>query len=160
MPAKLTPEKFWSMCEKRENSCWEWTRCLHKDGYGQLSYHRKFWLAHRLAWHLARGPIPKGICVCHKCDNPKCINPDHLFIGSHAENMSDMKNKGRRKNINSGELNGRAKISASDAAEIRNKYQSGKTRQVDLAAEYGIAQTVISLIVRGKIWKQENPNEP
>ena len=152
MPAKNTPDKFWSMCEKRENSCWEWSKCLHKDGYGQLNYHRKYWLAHRLAWALTNGEIPPGMCVCHKCDNPKCINPDHLFLGSHADNMNDMKKKGRRKGINAGEANGRAKITQRIADEMRRKYKEGGHTQMQLSAMYGLSQPTVSLILLNKAW--------
>lgn len=153
MPAKLKPSNFYARIKKADGSeCIEWQGSLHQDGYGHLTYQSKYWLAHRLAWTLANGQIPDGDCVCHTCDNRRCCNVDHMFLGSHSDNMADMRNKGRRKGINAGEKNGRAKLTAEKAKEIRAKYAK-KQRQVDLAREYGVAQAVISLIVRGSIWK-------
>ena len=125
---------------------------MHADGYGHLTYRRKYWLAHRLAWTLKNGEIPAGMCVCHKCDNRACCNTDHMFLGSHSDNMADMKQKGRRLNINIGELNGRAKISHACAQEIRALYAKGE-KQKTLAARFGIGQSMISCIVRGTNWR-------
>jgi predicted XRE-type DNA-binding protein len=149
---KYTPEHFFSVLFKQENGCWKWPKSLHKDGYGHLTYHGKYWLASRLAWHLSNGDIPDGMCVCHKCDNPACCNPDHLFLGTHAENMNDMKHKGRRKKINAHEKNGRAKLTKQDVMQIRHLYHAKKATQTQLAKLFGITQTSISLIVRNKSW--------
>lgn len=152
MPTRSTPASFWNQARRATNGCLEWTGCSHKDGYGQLVYHRQYWLAHRLAWTLHYGEIPAGMCVCHRCDNPCCVDPEHLFIGSHSANMADMKHKGRRKNVNTGTENGRAIISQSIADEIRDKYVRGSIKQVDLAHEYGVSQPLISRIIRNKHW--------
>lgn len=152
MPAKHTPDSFWALASRADNGCLEWSRRLHKDGYGEISYRRKYWLAHRLAWFLCNGEIPYGMCVCHKCDNPKCIDPSHLFLGTHSQNMNDMKIKGRRKGINSGEQNGRAKLTYEKATEIRELYLLGETTQKELASRYSVCQTIISLILTNKLW--------
>jgi len=152
MGKRNTPESFWSNHIKQDNGCWLWSKSLHKDGYGHLSYQRKYWLASRLAWTLTHGNIPERMCVCHKCDNPACINPDHLFLGTHAENMGDMKTKNRRKNINTGEKNGRAKVKQDDVLKIRHLYKTRQANQVQLAKEFGISQSSISAIIRKKIW--------
>ena len=77
------------------DGCIEWAGKLNSDGYGTTSWNRKHWLAHRLMWTLVKGPIEDGMCILHRCDNPKCVNTDHLFMGTHTENMRDMASKGR-----------------------------------------------------------------
>jgi hypothetical protein len=92
--------RFWSKVDKNggANACWEWTakaRSNYKKWYGAFNVGGRVDRSHRVAWELENGAIPEGLCVCHRCDNPKCCNPAHLFLGSHAENMSDMRAKGR-----------------------------------------------------------------
>lgn len=153
MPAPSNPEKFWAKTRRTSSGCLEYTGYLQKHGYGYLSYRGQLWLSHRLAWTLSYGEIPQGSCVCHTCDNPCCVEPEHLFIGTHADNMGDMKKKGRRKAINSGANNGRAKLSPDDAEEIRRCYGANESTQVQLAARYGVSQTLVSMIVRGVHWR-------
>jgi hypothetical protein len=77
------------------NGCWEWVRGRTRQGYGKLNRNGKRWAAHRFIWTFVNGPIPNGIHVLHKCDNPPCINPDHLWLGTHTDNMRDKVRKGR-----------------------------------------------------------------
>ena len=88
-------ERFWCKVEKTD-SCWNWKASL-KSGYGGFQYNGHFVRAHRASWHMHNGPIPEGIFICHKCDNPLCVNPEHLFLGTHRDNVLDAVSKGRFK---------------------------------------------------------------
>jgi hypothetical protein len=133
--------------------CDEWPNARTRKGYGKLRRAGRYLLAHRDAWERKFGPIPDGLFVLHRCDNPPCRNTDHLFLGTNADNVADMISKGRKKWKSSpGEGNGRAVLSSEQVREIQTRYVRGATRQVDLAAEYGISQSQISNIVLGRSW--------
>jgi HNH endonuclease len=135
--------------------CWMWTGSRDKNGYGEWQtektplgngkYRRVRKKAHRISWEIHRGPIPAGMEVCHDCDNPPCVNPDHLFCDAHAENMIDRDRKGRQAR---GERQGAAKITEEDAIDIRNSNET----LVILAARYGLSQQNVSDIRTGKLW--------
>lgn len=80
-----------------DSGCWEWIGTIYSNGYGKFEYQKSQWRAHRLAYYFSYGQIPSGLFVCHKCDNPICINPTHLFVGTHQDNMDDAVEKGRSK---------------------------------------------------------------
>ena len=111
---------------------------------------RRSFLAHRVSWELANGPIPSGMCVLHRCDNPPCVNPVHLFLGTQHDNVIDMIAKGR-KNPACGENHGRAKLTAAAVREIRER---GLTEsQQSLARLHGVSQVAISHVLLRKSWK-------
>lgn len=97
--ADLTPlpKRFWKKVVKCEpNECWYWKANTYADGYGQISVKGKPRQAHRVAYELCVGPIPEGLCVLHYCDNPSCVNPQHLYVGTHSDNMQDRAKRGRQ----------------------------------------------------------------
>lgn len=153
MPKPLSESDFWERTVTNENGCLEWTKSRNHDGYGELRFRNRYWLAHRLAWHFSNGPIPPGSYVCHTCDNPPCLNPAHLFLGTQVENMADMKAKARRKGRGAHELNGRAVLTEENVATIRAEYAAGDIRQVELATRFGVSQRLISLIIRRQNWQ-------
>lgn len=137
--------------------CLEWQGAT-KNGYGVLCVgsrrdgDRRTQRAHRIAWELAFGPIPEGMYVCHRCDNRRCCNPNHLFLGTHVENMADMVAKGRQRHVpQPGVLNGRAKLNPTLAAEIRDLSTRGEPVR-DLAQRFGVGETAIKDVLRGKTW--------
>lgn len=144
-------ERLERRTEKKENGCWEYTGYRLK-GYGRITFLKKGWYCHRLAWETIRGPIPAGLQVLHKCDNPPCWNPDHLFLGTDLDNKKDCHSKARH---NIGTRNGHAKLDEQKIIEIRTKYGPGVTMQM-LADEYHVRISRIYRIVRGLGWKHVN----
>ena len=147
-----TPEeRFWEKVEKTENGCWEWTAGKFNAGYGQFAVNGKHQLAHRFSYELTYGEIPDGLFVCHRCDNPPCVNPEHLFLGTHADNMADRNEKGR---VSKGEEHYYSKLTEENVLEIRQRVASGKWGiKSKLAKEFGVSNPQISDIVNRKKWK-------
>lgn len=148
------PEYIYSRSEPvTESGCWIWTLAVDKDGYGRAWLGNKKWPAHRLSYMTFMGPIPAGLFVLHKCDNPSCVNPAHLFVGTPLDNMRDKCNKGRVKGARRGENHHRAKLASETVISIRAKYDSGQVGARALAKEYGIAYRHAWNIVKRRIWK-------
>lgn len=136
----------------RSQNCWVWTGSKNNSGYGSIRIARTSVLAHRAAYFLAHGSINTNECICHRCDNPACCNPNHLFAASHAENMADMRQKERRKNINTREKNGRAVLDSAAVIEIRRMRNEGAVLK-ELSARYGVSNSTISRVCRMENWK-------
>ena len=95
MGTPMTPQRFKARCDITPEGCWIWQGAKNQYGYGTMIHARKQWLTHRWAYTQWRGTIPAGLCVCHSCDTPACVNPDHLWLGTHQDNMRDRNRKGR-----------------------------------------------------------------
>ena len=135
------------------DSCWLWTGCLKKrDGYGWVGRNKKQMGAHRYAWILINGPIPDGLCVLHKCDNPPCVNPDHLFLGTQVDNIRDMQSKGRQACNHLGQANPNAKLSVADVHTVRLLCAHGVKQSV-VARLFGVKEGCISKIMLNRTWK-------
>lgn len=106
---------FWKYVHEDSNGCWLWHGLRTERGYGVVTYHGLFWRAHRLAWTLVYGPIAKGLVICHSCDTPSCVRPDHLFVGTQKQNIQDAVSKGRMLG-SLGERNGMSKTKRSERA--------------------------------------------
>lgn len=144
--------RFWDKVAIRgSDDCWEWGAGCFADGYGAFRVSGKMLRAPRCSYTQVFGTIPVGLLVCHKCDNPKCVNPNHLFLGTNADNTRDMALKGRRA-VFSGESHGHAKLTENDVLVIRAEYSGGGVAQRDLARRYNVRQQAISRVVTKKTW--------
>jgi hypothetical protein len=133
-------------------SCLEWTASTVK-GYGQISFQGKMYSAHRFAWEIAHGAIPKGAQVLHNCphgDNPLCVEVAHLWLGTNADNMKDRDAKGRQPQ---GETAGSAKLTAAQVLEIRALYSRGGFTQKELGPLFGVGRSTINYAITGRNWK-------
>lgn len=138
--------RFWMHVNKQDaDSCWMWMGSHTKEGYGNFNSSK----AHRISYQLHFGEFPPYMDVLHKCDNPSCVNPDHLFLGTAQDNSDDMKRKGR---ASRGEASGNSKLTAQDVIDIRQGI-SDKKSCVDLGRRFGVTSTAISDIKRGRTWK-------
>ena len=148
---KTLADRFWEKADKT-GDCWLWTSAIGSHGYGI------FWIgcgrseyAHRVAYKLAKDEIPPGLLVMHSCDNPRCVKPDHLSVGTNRDNLMDASIKGR---IARGERNkGGGKLTAQSVAEIKRLLLAGEMGCWRIAKRYGVAHTTIKSIRRGRIWR-------
>jgi len=160
---RSTALRFWFWKGARlvhdATSCWDWQRSRGSHGYGQFYEERgKPLLAHRYAWTITHGAIPHGKYVLHRCDNKKCVRPDHLFLGTQADNMADMNAKGRHGKVAlRGEQNPRAKLNIEAIQHIRANFIAGTRQQPGnallFATKYGVARALIYAIAARKIWR-------
>ena len=146
--AKKAPiaDRFWSKVQQTDH-CWMWTASKNNKGYGVLGDKPKRWLAHRLSWTLAHGDIPDTAQVLHRCDNPACVRPDHLFLGNPAINAADKISKGRH-NSPRGEAKPNARLTYALVAAIRQDTRSYSV----IASEYGVSKGAIKHAKTGRTW--------
>lgn len=140
-----------------QSGCWLWTASTAGKGYGQLRIPgtRRNVYAHRFSYELYRGAIPPGMQLLHSCDNPRCVNPDHLSIGTCKENLQDMKEKDRS---TFGERNQRAVLSEAQVAAIKVLLADGSMPQRAIASQFGVSQIQVSRIKRGERWERVRPD--
>jgi hypothetical protein len=143
-------ERFWLKVNKTA-TCWLWTGTILSHGYGQIALGHpstpgsKRWRAHRFSWELHNGPVPDGLVVCHRCDVPACVNPEHLFLSTQKGNVHDAINKGRRNSY------GIQKLNADDVRVIRQQASRGILHK-DIASAFSIARNTVGQIVARKTW--------
>jgi hypothetical protein len=138
---------FWSKVEKTDN-CWIWTAGKNHDGYGMFWLDGRNQKAHRVAYQLTKGSISEGLVLLHKCDNPFCVNPDHLTEGTRQENTQDMVNKGRHLHGTDHPL---SKLTEANVVSIRHEYCHLSSRKI--ADIFGVSKTVILKILSNRVWK-------
>ncbi len=145
----------WERCAK--TGCWLWTASTAGRGYGQLRVPgtRRNVYAHRFSYELFKGPIPRGMQLLHSCDNPGCVNPEHLSIGTCKDNLQDMKSKGRHLR---GERNARAVLAPGQVEAIKVLLNHSGLSQVEIGRQFGVHQTIISKIKRGERWEHVRPD--
>jgi hypothetical protein len=148
-------DRFWAKVEKTD-TCWNWTAGKTTNGYGHFYVNRVKMRAHRFSFQLKHNRLIKeGMCILHSCDNPLCVNPNHLSEGTQQENITDMCNKGRYYSGEGlkGEKNNLSKLTEIQVKEIREKYAKGGTSYEKLRKEYGVGKSAISRIINRKTWQ-------
>lgn len=149
-------DRFWPKVDRRgADECWPWLAGHYPYGYGciYLATKKRMEPAHRASWMIHFGPIPNRMHVLHKCDNPECVNPRHLFLGTNNDNVQDKMRKGRL-DPRDGENNGRSILTKDQVVEIRELYAMGDLTQQELGEYYDVHQTQISRIVRHQHWQE------
>ncbi len=139
-----------------ETPCWIWAGRRNIDGYGIIHVGNGKGATHRVSWELHNGPIPDNLCILHKCDNPPCINPDHLWIGTHRDNIEDCIAKGRRGTCanggQKGENNPSAKLNEEQVAQIKFLLEEGQLTQAEIGGMFGVSRDAVNNIKLGRKW--------
>lgn len=153
MPVKPQPvaDRFWAKVQKSDG-CWIWTAAKQKHGYGlfTIRFHpARHALAHRKSYELVNGPVPEGMDVLHRCDNRQCVRPDHLFLGTQADNNRDMKAKGR---ASRGTNHFLASLNESKVRLIRGLHAKGETVK-NISGVVGVTPGTVYAVLRGKTWR-------
>lgn len=152
-----SPQKFWSKVLKgADDECWEWAGACHPFGHGQVCYGGKVLYAHRVSYEFNIGPIPEGMTVMHLCDNPKCVNPAHLQVGTQAENLKHMRKHGRGftpPHRSESVRNKNSKLNPDKVRKIRELHANSDLEICDIANRYGVSASCITGVVYGRTWK-------
>ena len=138
----MTLDEFWSHFAPTTGGCWEWTGARHTKGYGLVRWNGRMQRVHRLVWNLTKGEVPPGLLVCHRCDNPPCGNPDHLFLATASQNLQDMAQKGRA-------TYHRAKLTQAEVAAIR----TATGTRPEIARTFGISTRHVYRIRNRAVWR-------
>jgi hypothetical protein len=141
------------LCVHLGTKCWVWMGGTYPEGYGEIKIDGYVRLAHRVSWEIANGEVPDGLCVLHKCDNPACVRPDHLFLGTKKDNVDDMVNKGRHRNNSAGERNANRKLTNTDVIAMRERFSMGGISASALARIHKISPRQARDIVKYRAWK-------
>ena len=149
MLAEPIKDRFHKKYVKKLDGCWIWSAYKIPSGYGQLWCDGKNRRAHRVSYELHKGDIPEGVCVLHRCDTPSCVNPEHLFLGTHKDNVDDKVSKGRQAR---GSTNGNSKLTEDDIVIIKRRLAIGESHR-SIAIDFNVSSTTITDINTGKIWR-------
>jgi hypothetical protein len=153
MKYKTNHERFYSRVKKNGSDCWSWTGAKNRMGYGCVYFDGSVGYAHRLSYQVNIGAIPEGMHVCHKCDNPGCVNPGHLFIGTAKDNQRDASRKGRKVGNPAGRPVGGSKLTFEQAIQIRAELEAGFSKKL-IAKRYKVSTGTILNIQRGITFKE------
>jgi hypothetical protein len=150
-------KRFWEKVDRNggPDSCWPWIGYVDNPGYGGFAIKQRYYRASRIAYLVGIGPFPTDLHVLHRCDNTKCCNPNHLFLGTDADNAADCMAKGRN---TLGERNGVSKLTDEKVREMRRRYADGGISIRQLAREYGMTYSPVHLMLSGKAWKHVQDN--
>lgn len=144
--------RFWSkVSQSSGDNCWLWLASTNREGYGYFYFNYAMFKAHRVSWIIAYGDIAPGMLILHRCDNPSCVNPSHLFSGTNQDNTNDKKAKGREHHP-VGAKNPNCKLTEADVLKIREVYGEGFTTQAELSRRYKISVTHVRFILNRKSW--------
>lgn len=145
-------ERFWAKVDRRRpDECWPWLRHKSKSGYGRVGVGYNVMLAHRVSYFLKRGTVPPELAVCHRCDNPECVNPRHLFLGTASDNAADKISKGRHRHgipDNRGSKHGMSKLTEEQVRQIRSATGSQRV----IGDQFGVSKGAVQLIKAGLRW--------
>jgi hypothetical protein len=153
IPHNTDQERFWNFVD-RSGDCWVWVSRVDDGGYATFSVNGGNVRASRFMWELVNGSIPDGMFICHKCDNRTCVNPDHLFLGTPADNARDRDSKGRSRR---GEKHNLAVLTEEQVKAIRDEYIPGEVGYGKLSRKYGVDKGTIAYVVKGKSWRHLLP---
>ena len=145
-------DRFWSKIKRGgPDECWEWQAHINKDGYGMISVDGVVERSHRMSWKLTNGDIPKVMCILHSCDNPRCCNPSHLFLGTQKDNVADMVSKNRHRG-SPGIKNPSAKLTEDEVGQIRRLRNETPLTLHEIGEMYDVSFSLVSQICKRKAW--------